>query len=58
MAIPRPRAIPRQRAGEWVGLLTVLGAPSFHWFGVLPMRPAFLRIRRELHSPLLRSSAR
>ncbi|GIW20577.1 MAG: hypothetical protein KatS3mg065_0873 [Chloroflexota bacterium] len=40
--------VPRRRAGEWIGILTVLGAPSLHVFGVLPMLPAFLRVRREL----------
>jgi hypothetical protein len=40
--------VPRARAGEWVGLLTVVGAPSLHTFNVLPMLPAFLRVRREV----------
>lgn len=41
-------AVPRTRAGEWVGILTVAGAPSLHVFGVLPMLPALLQVRREL----------
>lgn len=41
-------AVPRERAGEWVGILTVAGAPSLHVFGVLPLLPALLRVRREL----------
>lgn len=40
--------VPRNRAGEWVGILTVAGAPSLHVFGVLPMLPALLAVRREL----------
>lgn len=40
--------VPRERAGAWVGILSVVGAPSLHVFGVLPLLPAFLAIRREL----------
>ncbi len=40
--------VPRERAGPWVGILSVVGTPSLHVFGVLPMLPAFLSIRREL----------
>ncbi len=40
--------VPRARAGWWVGLVSVLGAPSLHTFGLLFMLPAALAIRREL----------
>ncbi len=40
--------VPGRRAGTWVGLLSVLGAPSLHTYGLLFMLPAALRIRREL----------
>jgi hypothetical protein len=39
--------VPRERAGAWVGLLAVLGAPSLHMYGLLFMLPAMLAIRRE-----------
>jgi hypothetical protein len=40
--------VPRARAGVWVGLLGVLGAPSLHTYGILFLLPATLMIRREL----------
>lgn len=40
--------VPRRAAGTWVGVLSVVGAPSLHIFGLLFMLPAWLRIRREL----------
>ena len=42
------RWVPASRAGRWVGLLSVLGAPSLHTFGLLFMVPAMLAIRREV----------
>jgi hypothetical protein len=39
--------VPRSRAGVWIGLLGVLGAPSLHTYGLLFMLPAMLSIRRE-----------
>jgi len=39
--------VPRADAGVCVGLLSVLGAPSLHTYGLLFMLPAMLRIRRE-----------
>jgi hypothetical protein len=42
------RWVPAARAGWWVGLLSVLGAPSLHTYGLLFMLPATLMIRREL----------
>ena len=38
----------RDRAGEWVGVLSVVGAPSLQIFGLLFLLPAMLVIRREL----------
>ena len=39
--------VPRERAGAWVGLLSVVGALSLHIFGLLFLVPAMLLIRRE-----------
>lgn len=39
--------IPRERAGAWVGLLSVVGSLSLHIFGLLFLVPAMLVIRRE-----------
>ncbi len=39
--------VPRERAGAWVGLLSVVGALSLHIFGLLFLVPAMLVIRRE-----------
>jgi len=38
----------RERAGEWVGVLSVVGAVSLQIFGLLFLLPAMLAIRREL----------
>ena len=40
--------VPRATAGEWVGLLAVVGATSLHPFGLLFLLPAMLRIRAEI----------
>lgn len=40
--------VPRERAGAWVGLLSVVGSLSLHIFGLLFLVPAMLVIRREL----------
>lgn len=40
--------VPRRTAGLWIGLLTIIGAPSLRMYGVLFAVPAMLRIRREL----------
>jgi hypothetical protein len=40
--------VPRERAGAWVGLLSVIGSLSLHIFGLLFLVPAMLLIRREL----------
>jgi hypothetical protein len=39
--------VPRERAGAWVGLLSVVGSLSLHIFGLLFLVPAMLLIRRE-----------
>ena len=39
--------VPRQRAGAWVGVLSVVGSLSLHIFGLLFLVPAMLVIRRE-----------
>jgi hypothetical protein len=39
--------VPRERAGAWVGLLSVGGSLSLHIFGLLFLVPAMLVIRRE-----------
>jgi hypothetical protein len=39
--------IPVNRAGGWLGLLTVVGAPSLHIFGLIFLLPAMLEIRRD-----------
>jgi hypothetical protein len=38
---------PRERAGAWVGVLSVIGSLSLHIFGLLFLVPAMLTIRRE-----------
>lgn len=40
--------VPRRRAGVWVGVLAVMGAPSLHMHGLLFMVPAWLAVRREI----------
>jgi hypothetical protein len=37
-----------RRAGAWLGLLSILGAPSLHKYELMLLVPAMLRIRREL----------
>jgi len=39
--------VPRERAGAWIGLLSVVGSLSLHIFGLLFLVPAMLVIRRE-----------
>jgi hypothetical protein len=39
---------PRQHLAAWVGMFTVLGAPSLRMFGVLFLMPALVRIRLEI----------
>ena len=39
--------VPRERAGAWVGVLSVVGSLSLHIFGLLFLVPAMLVIRRE-----------
>jgi hypothetical protein len=40
--------IPAARAGAWLGLLMVVGAPSLHIFGLIFLLPAMLEIRRDV----------
>ena len=40
--------VPVRRAGAWTGLLSILGAPSIHMFGLLFLIPAMLAIRRDI----------
>jgi hypothetical protein len=40
--------IPVSRAGAWIGVLSIVGAPSLHMFGLLFLIPAMLEIRREI----------
>ncbi len=40
--------VPRARIAAWIGMLTVLGAPSLRLFGVLFLLPALVRIRLEI----------
>ena len=39
--------VPPERAGAWIGLLSVVGSLSLHIFGLLFLVPAMLLIRRE-----------
>ena len=39
--------VPRERAGAWIGLLSVVGALSLHIFGLLFLVPSMLLIRVE-----------
>jgi Glycosyltransferase family 87 len=41
-------AVPPRNAGAWVGLLTVVGSPDLHFFGLLFALPAMLTVRREI----------
>jgi hypothetical protein len=40
--------IPVNRAGGWLGILTIVGAPSLHIFGLIFLLPAMLEIRRDV----------
>jgi hypothetical protein len=40
--------VPVSRAAAWTGLLSILGAPSIHMFGLLFLIPAMLAIRRDV----------
>jgi hypothetical protein len=40
--------VPRRTAGEWIGILSTVGAASLHIFGMLSLGPALLVIRLEL----------
>ncbi len=40
--------VPRREAAAWVGLLTIVGAPDLHVFGLLFLLPALVGIRREI----------
>jgi hypothetical protein len=40
--------VPRRRAGAWIGLLTVVGAPGLRLYGLLFAVPAMLELRREI----------
>jgi hypothetical protein len=40
--------VPRRRLAAWVGVLTVVGAPSLRMFGVLFLLPALVRMRLEI----------
>ena len=39
--------VPRERAGAWIGVLSVVGSLSLHIFGLLFLVPGMLLIRRE-----------
>ena len=41
-------AAPRRHAGAWIGLLTLVGSPDLHVFGLLFALPAMLTVRREI----------
>ena len=41
-------AVPRRHAGAWIGLLTLVGSPDLHVFGLLFALPAILTVRREV----------
>lgn len=40
--------VPIRHAGAWLGLLTVIGAPSLHIFGLIFLLPAMLEVRRDV----------
>jgi hypothetical protein len=40
--------VPVGRAGGWIGILSVIGAPSLHIFGLVFLVPAMLEIRRDI----------
>ena len=41
-------AVPRPHAGAWIGILTLVGSPDLHVFGLLFALPALLTVRREI----------
>ena len=41
-------AVPRKRAGAWIGLLTLIGAPTLRHYAVIFAVPAMLELRREV----------
>ncbi len=41
-------AVPRRHAGAWIGILTLVGSPDLHVFGLLFALPAMLTVRREI----------
>jgi hypothetical protein len=42
------RLVPRSRAGAWIGLLTVVGAPTLRMHYLMFAIPAMLELRREI----------
>jgi hypothetical protein len=40
--------VPSRRAGAWIGIITVIGAPGLRMYGVLFLLPAMLELRREV----------
>jgi hypothetical protein len=40
--------VPPGRASAWIGILTLVGAPSLHMFGLLFLLPAMRLVRREI----------
>jgi hypothetical protein len=40
--------VPTHHAGAWIGIVTVVGAPSLHNFGMLFLLPAMVLIRAEI----------
>jgi hypothetical protein len=40
--------VPPRQASAWIGILTLIGAPSLHMFALLFLLPAMLLIRREI----------
>jgi hypothetical protein len=40
--------VPPRRAGAWIGILSIVGAPSLHMFGLLFLLPGMILIRREI----------
>ncbi len=40
--------VPPRQAGAWVGILTLIGAPSLHMFGLLFLLPAMRVVRRDV----------
>ena len=40
--------VPPRQAGAWIGILTLLGAPSLHMFGLLFLLPAMRTVRLEV----------